>query len=167
MFRKSFFPWLLGIACLLLASCGGGVSVSLLFLDGFPQDHVRALPFQKLTPVVDSAIGERRLTVIRDLGAWDALWREHTAHLVPPPPMPPINFSQDMVIGVFLGRRGNECREVEIHAIWEHTHPHHIEVNFREILSVTNASCGTVPHNPAILVVLPYSFLPVEFFQVN
>lgn len=166
MFRKPFIPWLMGIACLLLAGCGG-VSVSLLFFDDFPQDQVQVLPFQEISPPIDSAIGARRLVVIRDIVAWEALWREHTAGILPQPPLPPINFSQNMVISVFLGNSGNACNDVEIQSILEHTHPHRIEVNFREILAANNASCAIGLRNPSTLVVLAYSFLPVEFFQLN
>ncbi|RJG01911.1 hypothetical protein D3878_10240 [Noviherbaspirillum sedimenti] len=155
----------MAIACLFLAGCGGA-SISLLFFDDLPQDHVQVLPFQKISPTFDSAIGAQRLVVIRDIVAWDALWREHTAGILPSPPLPPINFSQNMVIGVFLGRGSNACKDVKIESILEHTRPHRIEVNFREILA-SNSTCATGLRNPSTLVVLTYSFLPVEFFQKN
>ncbi|HCY63368.1 MAG TPA: hypothetical protein DHV59_11175 [Oxalobacteraceae bacterium] len=165
MFKKPFFPWLTGIACAFIAGCGG-VSLSLAFFD-FPEDRVQTLSFQEVTPIVSSAIEDRRLVVVRDLIAWDTLWREHAAGISPPPPMPPINFSQNMVIGIFLGRYVNACRDVGIESISQHIHPDRIEVNFRDIPAPLNPGCPLGSSNPAKLLVLPYSILPVEFFQVS
>lgn len=165
MFKKPFFAWLTGIACACIAGCGG-VSLSLAFFD-FPEDRVQALPFQEVTPVVSSAIADRRLIVVRDLTAWDTLWREHAAGVSPPPPVPPINFSQDMVIGIFLGRHIDTCHDVGIESISRHTHPDRIEVNFRNIPVQLSTGCPLSNNNPAKLLVLPYSILPVEFFQVG
>jgi len=81
--------------------------------------------------------------------------------------MPAINFSQDMVIGVFLGSRGNDCHDVEIQSILEHTNPNHIEVNFHDIRSTINAPCNADFRHAAALVVLKQSFLPVNFFEIN
>ena len=168
MIRKPFIAWLSSLACMLFAGCGG-VSVSVLYVHGFPQDQVHPLAFQEVLPVLDSAIRENRLVVVRDLVAWDILWREHTAGLLPPPPLPPINFAQNMVIGVFAGTRVNPCTHVEIQAIWQHTHPERIEVNYREIshLPDPNGQCAQAPRHPAALVALAHSFLPVEFIQIN
>jgi hypothetical protein len=166
MFFKAHAPWLAGIAFVLLSGCGGG-SFSFLFVSGNFDDSVDILIFQDVTPVVPSAIADRRLVVIRDVTAWDILWREHTGSISPAPTMPQINFSQNMVIGVFLGIRTNACRDVEITSISRHTHPERITVEFREIPILQSALCPSSNSSPAKLVVLPYSFLPVEFFQIG
>ncbi|QAU35417.1 hypothetical protein [Janthinobacterium sp. 17J80-10] len=168
MFRKPFNAWLYGLACLLLAGCGG-VSVSVLLFDEFPHDDVRPIAFQNVLPAVDSAIGDRRLVVVRDLVAWDGLWRAHTIGLVPLPTLPPINFAQQMVIGVFSGVRNNPCIDIEIRSVWHHTRPERIEVNYREVPRPpdVNGQCTSGMRNPAALIVLTYSHLPVEFFPVS
>lgn len=168
MLRKPLHAWLSRLACLLLAGCGG-VSVSVLLFDEFPHNQAQPLAFQQVLPAFDSAIGDHRLVVVRDLASWDVLWREHTAGLLPPPAMPPINFSQNMVIGVFPGMRNNFCIAAEIHSIWQHTHPARNEVDYREIARMPdiNGQCPARQGNFAALVVLEYSFLPVEFFQVD
>lgn len=167
MSRKPFIAWLCSVACLLIAGCGG-VSLSLLFFDEFPHDEVHPLPFQEVLPAFDSAIGERRLVVVRDLVAWDSLWREHTAGLLPQPPMPPINFAQNMVIAIFAGARSDPCLTMQVQSIWQHTHPGRIEVNYRELPIMPNAQgqCRPGLRNAAVLVTLQYSFLPVEFFRI-
>lgn len=166
MFRKALFSLSAGIILLFLTGCGGA-SISVVFFSDFPIDQVETLTFQEVTPNVPSAISERRLVVIRDLTAWDTLWREHTAGISPSPPMPGINFSQNMVIGIFLGTHINACRDVEITSITRHTLPDRIEVNFREIASLIASICPSGNSNPAKLVMLPYSFLPVEFVQIG
>lgn len=152
----------------MLAGCGG-VSVSILLFDEFPQDNARPVAFQKITPTIDSAISVPRLIVVRDLVTWDALWRDHSAGLSPVPPMPPINFAQQMVIGVFHGRPDYSCRGIEIQSVWEHSHPARLEVDYREVRQFPddNGQCPYGIRNPADLIVLAYSHLPVEFVRIG
>ncbi len=167
MSGKAVIPWVWSIACALLAGCGG-VSVSLLFFDEpFHRDHHTALAFQEVVPVVPSAINAPREVVVRDLVAWDGLWRAHTASTSPAVPLPGINFSQSMVIGVFLGSRNSACHSVRIDAIEQIGPPERIVVTYREIPPLTSTNCPAAPHNPAMLVALDFSHLPVEFFRVN
>lgn len=168
MIRKLFITWLSSLACMLFAGCGG-VSVAVLYIHGIPQDQVHPLAFQEVIPALDSAIDESRFVVVRDLVAWDVLWREHTGGLLPPPSLPSINFAQNMVIGVFSGARNSSCIDIEIQAIWQHTHPERIEVNYREIphMPDINGQCAQGLRHPAALVALDHSFLPVEFVQIN
>lgn len=157
--------WRLGLMCLLLAGCGG-VSISAVYVDDDSKDPV-AIPYQEILPSVDSAINDPRFVVIRDLTTWDALWNAHTAHLSPRPERPAVNFSQNMVIGVFLGSHNNSCYRVSIDAIWRFFSPSRIEVTYRETVPSASDICATVMTNPAALVVAPYSNLPVEFYPAN
>ncbi|MFU8819028.1 MAG: protease complex subunit PrcB family protein [Desulfurivibrio sp.] len=52
-----------------------------------------------------SGIGVERLTVIREGEAFAALWQEHGVDLSSPLAQPEVDFSQDMVVAVFLGER--------------------------------------------------------------
>lgn len=167
MCGKAFIPWMWSIACVLLGGCGG-VSVSLLFFDEpFHREHASSLAFQEVVPVVPSSIETPREIVVRDLVAWDALWRAHTANTVPTAPLPGINFSQTMVIGVFLGSRNNACHSVRIDAIEQVGPPERIIVTYREILPLASTNCPAVLHNHAMIVALDFSHLPVEFFRAN
>lgn len=57
-----------------------------------------------------SAIEEPREVVIRDAQRWADLWRLHA----PGEPMPNVNFTKSMVVGVFLGTRNTGGHAVEI-----------------------------------------------------
>lgn len=166
MCRKALRSWLVGTACWLLAGCGG-VSVSLSFFDHDHVERAQVLPFQEVIPVIPSAIATRRLVVIRDLTAWDTLWREHASAQTPASPLPGVNFSQNMVIGIFLGARPGPCRKIDIHSISQHFHPQRIEVAYREISVSVDGACPPGGNNPARLVVLPYSAFPIEFIQTS
>lgn len=147
---------------LLLTGCDG-LSLVAVYSD----DRSQQISFQEILPKVDSAINERRFTIVRHLTAWHALWDEHTANQSPQPPAPAINFSQTMVAGVFLGSRSNSCYQVSIHSVARHVDPDRIEITFKESLPPPGAVCATVITHPAALITLPYSNLPVEFLELH
>jgi hypothetical protein len=47
---------------------------------------------------------------VRTAAEWKALWKEHS----PTEKMPAVDFSRDMVVGVFLGTKPSDGHEVEI-----------------------------------------------------
>jgi len=58
--------------------------------------------------------------VIRDKGLWEWFWNLHTQGLLPPPPIPPVDFAKEMVIAVILGfQTSGGGSKVEIIAIEE------------------------------------------------
>lgn len=57
-----------------------------------------------------SAIDERRQVTIRSAAEWAALWKENGAS----EPVPAVDFSREMVVGVFLGSRPTAGYGVEI-----------------------------------------------------
>lgn len=161
-FRQSFIIWLLALPLLGLAGCGGVVIGAWFFDDGS-----RPIDFAEVTPSLQSAITVPQLVVIRDIIAWDMLWRQHVANYAPMPALPPINFSQNMVAGIFLGSRPNSCYQVSILSVWKRPNPERIEISFVESVPAPHAVCATVITNPATLLVLPYSHLPVYFVQAG
>lgn len=74
-----------------------------------PPDQVNEmhepLPTTEIGRGAISAITETRVAIARDEDAWARLWAEHGAHLLPPPPLPPVDFETRMVVAVFLGQR--------------------------------------------------------------
>ncbi len=160
LLRKSFAAWMLGLACACLTGCGG-VSIVAVFTD----DQAQPVPFQEIAATANSSVGERRLVVIRDLVAWDALWSEHVAHQSLPQARPAVNFAQEMVIGIFLGTRTTRCASVSVHSIWQADHPDRLEVVFSETALTPSAACSSVIGSAASFIVVPYSLLPVDFIQ--
>jgi hypothetical protein len=60
-----------------------------------------------------SGIEEPRQAVVRTAAEWQALWKEHS----PAEAVPAIDFTQAMVVGVFLGSRPTAGFAVEITAV--------------------------------------------------
>lgn len=148
----------------MLPACGG-VSFSAFFGD-FDAEFV-PIEFQTIAGTGNSAIDQPRFVVVRDIVAWDALWREHTANLSIPPPLPGVNFARDMAIGVFLGSRPNACYSVAIQNVTRLRDPDRLEVVFREFAPPPGALCATVITNPAALAVTPFFTLPVQFIRIS
>ena len=57
-----------------------------------------------------SGVDARREVVIRSAADWAALWKEHGAR----DPLPAVDFSREMVVGVFIGVRNTTGYGVEI-----------------------------------------------------
>lgn len=58
-----------------------------------------------------SNVMEPREAVVRSAGDWQALWRDHAG---PGAAAPEVDFSTEMVVGVFLGARNTGGYDVEI-----------------------------------------------------
>jgi hypothetical protein len=59
------------------------------------------VPFTTLSHNDQSNVDEARQVVVRTAAEWKALWKAHA----PSQPMPAVDFTKSMVIGVFLGSR--------------------------------------------------------------
>lgn len=176
MHQQWIRPWLSGLvaasACALIAACGGGSSqggASLQSLSsgtGAVQTEAQGLPFEVFSPAIaQTAITEKRLVTVRDAQAWNQLWTEHTGPGFATRPVPPVDFSRNMVVGVFLGSRG-ACDRVEIASVRQLQEPARIEVAYRDIPPPPDMACIASIVNLAVLATIPRSELPVEFVQV-
>jgi protease stability complex PrcB-like protein len=67
-------------------------------------------PLRTVGKGVISGIEARREAVVRSPAEWTALWKDHGSR----EPMPAIDLSREMVVGVFLGRRNTGGYGVEI-----------------------------------------------------
>ena len=74
----------------------------------------QAVPFSTLAKGFVSGMHEPAQIVIRSRDAWAAVWGRHTRAQVQPPSAPPVDFSRDMVVGIFMGQRGTGGYEIEI-----------------------------------------------------
>ena len=71
------------------------------------------VPFTNISQSDQSNIEEARQVVVRTAAEWKALWKEHA----PGRPMPAVDFTKSMVIGVFLGSRSTSGFRVTITGI--------------------------------------------------
>ena len=72
-----------------------------------------AVPFKTIDRGGQSGIEEPRQVVVRTAAEWEKLWKEHALDR----PLPPVDFTRSMVIGLFLGYRPTGGYGVEITGI--------------------------------------------------
>ncbi len=164
-------------AALLLAACGGGSGSpsTSLSLNGtsttvpgtniLPQ-AATGVPFELFSPALSqTAITEKRTVVARDVNAWQKLWSEHAGAGIADRPLPSVDFSKDMVIGVYLGASG-ACDALSIETVKQKENPARLEVTWKHTPPPPNMACIAVVVNRAVLATVPQSELPVEFVQM-
>lgn len=169
---KSCLTSLLAVSAgALIAACGGGGSAaqgggSQSLSTGAVMAEGQSLPFDLFSPAAaQSAISRKKLVAVRDAQAWNALWSEHAGPTFAYRPAPAVDFSRNMVIGVFLGSRG-ACDRVEIASVRQPPGQAKIEVSYRDIPPSPDMACIASIVNLAVLATVPRSDLPVEFLQL-
>jgi hypothetical protein len=71
---------------------------------------LQPVTFKTLDRGVQSNIESRREVVVRTADEWTAFWKEHAINAQPPA----VDFTQSMVVGIFLGYRPTGGHSVEI-----------------------------------------------------
>jgi hypothetical protein len=72
---------------------------------------------ETLVDEVSSGLREARREVVRDEAAWVRLWAQIYANVAPPPPLPPVDFSRDMLIAVATGTRPTGGFDIRIRSV--------------------------------------------------
>jgi len=85
-----------------------GLVIAALLQTGSPS----AQPMTTIAKGVQSGVESAREVVARTETEWQALWREHA----PNQPAPAVDFTRDMVVGVFMGSRPTGGFSVQITA---------------------------------------------------
>ena len=88
--------------------------------------------------------------VIRDASAWAEFWAKHKQHLLPQPPLPRVDFSRQMVVGIVLPGRPNGCYAVAIDKIEQETTG--LAVSYKETTPPRDAMCSMAIVWPVHLV---------------
>ena len=108
----------------------------------------------------DTSVTHGGNVIVRTDEAWTHFWSEHHPH----EPAPDVDFTQNMVVGVFVGSRPAEGFDVFISNI--RTEQGSLIVNFREIAPPPGTFAVNVSVHPYALKVIPRSKLPVKFIPV-
>ena len=70
--------------------------------------------FQTLDRGPRSGVRDPLQTIVRDAADWNALWQIHASIKPNPPPAPAVDFSRDIIAGVFAGEKSTGGYDVEI-----------------------------------------------------
>ncbi|MES2757560.1 MAG: protease complex subunit PrcB family protein [Pseudomonadota bacterium] len=114
--------------------------------------------FKPLDQTTRSGVQLAQTVTVRDAAAFAALW---SAHAGPGAVSPPVDFSRDMVIAVFLGAQPNGCHATNIDSVSRVSDK--LRVQHTDSYPGPAVLCTMAITTPAHLVVLDRSNLPVEF----
>lgn len=114
--------------------------------------------FTTVEPHVRTGIHAQRNVVVRDEAAWASLWAEHAGaeHA-----LPKIDFSKQMVIGVFRGPKPSTCHGGGIRSV--DFRDGKLSVGIVDTEPGPGIMCGMMIVYPAHLVVVNRSEAPLEF----
>jgi hypothetical protein len=107
-----------------------------------------------------SFIESERQVVARTSAEWNALWRQHD----PDRPVPAVDFSKEMVVGVFLGSRNTSGFSVEI--LGATVEQDILIVRYRQRAPAADAITAQVITMPFQFVAIPKTAAPVKFERV-
>jgi hypothetical protein len=116
-----------------------------------------AISMRTLDRGTQSHIDQARTVVVRSADEWSALWRTHAADK----PVAPVDFTKEMVVGVFLGSRPTAGYSVEIVGTQEQ--PDGLVVRYREGSPARDMMTAQVITSPYHLVAVPKQSGEVRF----
>jgi hypothetical protein len=128
----------------------------------FQVHQAQLLASEVLDQSADSGVKDARNVVIKDKAALAALWLEHAGTSAP---VPDVDFSTQMVIGVFLGSKPNACYGTDIDTV--STDGNRITIRHTDSTPAMGVLCAMHVASPAELLVLGRSDLPVDFAADN
>lgn len=112
----------------------------------------------------DSGVLQFRTVVVRDLETWRTLWAQHVALRTPPVPVPVVDFTRHMVVGVFLGQKPSGGFEAILLEVREG--PAGATATYRAVTPDPDQSQITVLTAPYHLRVVPRTAGAVRFKKI-
>ena len=112
-----------------------------------------------------SGIREPLTMVVRTQGDWDTLWKRHASIQSPPPPAPAVDFSREMVAGVFAGEKNTGGYEVEITGV--EVKDSRVYVRYGEKAPPSGGIVTQALTQPFHLIKLPKSDMPIVFEKMS
>jgi hypothetical protein len=91
---------------------------------------------------------------------WQQFWDQHTSLILPPPPLPSVDFDESVVIAVIAGWRPNVCYGLMISGVYDLESA--CVVRMVERLPCPDEECLQTITNPYHIIVVDKADLPVE-----
>ena len=114
---------------------------------------------------VFSGFSDSARIVVRDSTAWGETWRTIHRPFIPPPPIPSVDFSREMVLVAALGARPSEGYEIVFENVREDTSG--IEVDVRVTEPARGCPVAAAMTQPVDLARIAASGRAVRFRQRN
>jgi len=103
--------------------------------------------------------------VVRDTTTWRTAWEQVNRPFIPQPPLPPIDFSREMVLLAGLGTQPSGGYELRIEGATRDTGG--IDVQLRRIAPAAGCPVTASLTQPVDLVRMPFSDQPVRFSETT
>jgi hypothetical protein len=120
-----------------------------------------SMTFQTVVKAYQSGIKDTQNIVVRDRASWEKLWIAHNPAM---PDMPVIDFTRQMVVGVFAGEGKLSCG-ADLAIVQVGSKDGKVVVDYEERALPRPEVCLTVLTAPMHLVVLDRADAPVEFVK--
>ena len=119
------------------------------------------MPARSLDQGPQSSVSTARQVAVREAGEWTSIWRQHA----PAREQPAVDFSREMVVGVFLGTRPTAGFAVQILGYRENGED--LVVQYRENAPSRDVITAQMLTSPYHLVVIPKRTGKVTFERVK
>jgi hypothetical protein len=162
--RPALLGALAGLA--FAAGCADGPApTDLLPDDEVPAGAVRlaASSIQTVASEPYSGVRERRREVLADREAWEALWAEIYATIVPRPEVPGVDFSDHVLVGLAMGRRATGGFSIEVEAV--HRQGDELWVTVVERSPGPSCLLTQAPTSPVTVVRVPRTVGPLHLVE--
>ncbi|MGZ5198955.1 MAG: hypothetical protein ACXWC4_04220 [Telluria sp.] len=126
----------------------------------FVQHQVDLMAQQAIDASRTSQVHTAREVVVEDASAWAALWAEHAGKDVP---VPAVDFSKQVVVGIFLGDQRGGCYGLKLDSITRDKSQ--VTVNYFRTYPGFPVLCTALVVSPATLVAIDRTGLPVVFHK--
>jgi hypothetical protein len=117
---------------------------------GFLPKAGTVMPFTTVASSRMSGVATKQVVVIRDQAAWEKLWAQHGSYMVPAPALPQVDFTRQMLIGMFSTQMHDGCYSVGIGALTAGASKLQVEVD--EVAPRPNVMCAMIAVNPMQVV---------------
>ena len=143
------------MVCLLTACSGDSDNESLNYLTISDHDDMGTTYGDQIN------YNELHKVIIKDADSWAQFWNQYTQGKNPAPQKPQVDFTQDMVVGIFM-EVGNPCTSFKVKEVTEDSviTLHYESVNSNEI-------CIQVTADKAEIISLDKSNKNIEFRKIE